>query len=417
MFRIVLICMLAGLVGCGGSGGSTNSNATGTSVTITFSGTPPSVVALQKGTDAFAAASLQGNQLNFALPSGTTKFAFAWVCGPFENMIEATTQDNLGTIDGCGAPSPTPTPLPKGSATGNVDASAIAGASGGISVIGKAGLGGFLPSASSFSFNLMMLDGLNDIAVTAFDNNGQAAAVRILRAQTVPGPINGGNTITLGPGDLVSAQPVSFTNVPAGFGFPPNTSAEYVTAGGTNVLLSIGNVAQYLAVPAAAAQSGDGYLFVATTGNDNSSSLMYVFQTTTNGGGPVTIALPNPWVYTGPSPGAFPTFAFNYSGFSGVPTTSQTLSLQWPTNPVELPNPPPPQFFLNVLATPAYGASTITIPNLTAVPGFFAPATGNQVSWKAFINGGAASSVAPSPSIQPNGLFVVVENLGQYMVP
>jgi hypothetical protein len=188
---------------------------------------------------------------------------------------------------------------------------------------------------------------------------------------------------------------------------------------GTSFPLQIGAVAsanpsQYPAVPASAALSGDFYLYSATSLDTATfSQFMGVTQTTTAGGGPVSMAFPAPWTFSGPAPATFPTFTFNYSGFSGLPAVSQRAIISWSTAPTN-------RNLLMVTATQSFqnGATTLSIPDLTSLNGFFAPAaSGARVSWSAEIFGGTVQEHVFSVNPPPNASISFVETRGTYIQP
>lgn len=400
------------VVGCGGSPTVTPQ---GTVIVATFAGAlQPQAVATKTGDGAFVAASLQGNVLSLTLPTGTTKYGIAYVCPVFndEFVLEATTQDATALNVSC----PGPSASALGLATGSVDASAIVGAT---DVFIRAnGFGGSLAGVSG-PFSLGLPNGSNDVAFIATDSIGNAVGVKIARGQSIPGAVNGGSTVLFGPGDATTTQPVTVNNVPAGFLAPNGVFAQYHTANGTafQLLLGLGISGQipntYPAVPAAATQSGDFYLYQTGTGDLPSTQRVGSSMTTTNGGGPVTMTLPAPWSFAGPTPAVFPTFTFDYSGFSGQPAVSQQVTLLWQSGPAS-------RALLNVVATANFqnGSTTLTIPNLTDINGFFTAApSGAQVSWIADIFGGTAQEFIFSVNPPANGSISFVENRGSYTQP
>jgi len=140
-------------------------------------------------------------------------------------------------------------------------------------------------------------------------------------------------------------------------------------------------------VPAASAQAGDSYsLFVLADipgpGNVFFTVSRVAVQQTISGGGPVTVALPDRFIYAGPVPAAHPTFDLNYTGFPGSTPPEMFALISWTTSV----NLVPLVVDIDVESTPSYqnGAPTITIPNLSGVPGFFSPApSGQGVNWQA----------------------------------
>lgn len=412
---MVIVGILTALViGCGGGPGVAPQ---GTVVVATFAGAlQPRAVATKTGDGAFVAASLQGNVLSLTLPTGTTKYGIAYVCAQFDDefVIEATTQDATALNVSC----PGPSASTLGLATGSVDASAIPGVA--TVVITGNGFGtSLIGNSGSFSFN--MPTGSNDVAFVAFDSTGKALGVKIARLQSIPGALNGGSTVLFGSGDAITMQPGIVNNVPAGFLTPNGVFAQYHTANGTafSLVQSLGFNSQvpttYPAVPAAARQSGDFYLYQTSTLPNPPGLDQHIGTTltTTNGGGPVTMTLPAPWSFAGPAAAVFPTFTFDYSGFSGQPDVSQQALLIWPTGPTS-------RNILSVMATANFqnGATTLTIPDLTALSGFFTPApSGTKVSWIADIFGGTAQEFIFSVNPPPNGSISFVENRGSYIQP
>jgi hypothetical protein len=103
-----LILILATFSACGRSSRSSDTPPVGTPITVSFSAAqPPSVVAEQIGSGAWATAALQGGALHLTLPPGTTRYAVAYVCPIVgtnnEFVIEATTQDSNAYTVSCQA--------------------------------------------------------------------------------------------------------------------------------------------------------------------------------------------------------------------------------------------------------------------------------------------------------------------------
>jgi hypothetical protein len=74
---------------CGGGSASSPIPSAGTPITVSFStASPPSAVAEQIGSGAWATASLQGCALHLILPPGTTRYAIAYVC-PVANSVNS----------------------------------------------------------------------------------------------------------------------------------------------------------------------------------------------------------------------------------------------------------------------------------------------------------------------------------------
>jgi hypothetical protein len=113
-----------------------------------------------------------------------------------------------------------------------------------------------------------------------------------------------------------------------------------------------------------------------------------------------SISLPQPWTYSGPAPAKFPTFTFDYSGFSpGFTPVAQYAELLWPCCAFHVPHTA-----ITVLATARFqnGATTITIPDLTGLPGFIAPPpSGTPVFWGADVFGGTHAPFQVFPTVPP----------------
>ena len=384
LFCVLLALAVAGCGGGGGSGGSSGPN--GTTVTVTFVDGDVTAAAVQTGTGAFSPAVPQAGKLTFTVPNGITQYSIAYVCkGIFaerlkidEFVIRATTQDTTAPTATCLIGTPTFT---FGLLTGNVDATLIPGATV-IDIQGNVGVFNQVNSAGG-PFNATMPNGSNDVAFIVIGSSG-ILAIKVLRSQTVPGAVNGGN-VTFGPEDQVTTQPLTVNNIPPGF-TAPGLAASYVTATGTS--FAVGKGSTYTAVPPAAVKESDVYLFSATSSNNPPPALatsgVGIIQTTTSGGGPVTITLPDAWSYSGPTPAKLPTFTFNYSGFSGM-TTVQQGRIFWSSGGIL--NPTNNDIIVTVTSNFQNGANTITVPDLTSISGFFVPPSGT-VGWEAQIFGG-----------------------------
>jgi hypothetical protein len=412
--QAVILGLLGIMVGCEPITGNATSPG-GTAITVTFAGGTPLTAATQTGTGNFTAATVAGGKLSLTVPQGTTKYAIAYVCPGVaglrntvnsEFVIEATTQDPTSFTTSCLGPPVT------SSVTGSANASLITGATD-VKIAGNQGLGGNVGSNSG-NFTVSLPNGNNDIAAVAVNGAGTALAVQMVRAQTVPGVINSGNTILFVTANSTATQPLTVTGVPAGFVSPPAASVQYRTANGTSFLLENNSSTQYPAVPAAQTQTGDFYVYQAnTTDTATHTSSVGITQSTTTGGGPASIALPSPWSFTGPAAARFPTFTFNYTGFNGLAAVAQQAEIEWAPTATTLTT-------ITVTATANFqnGTNTITIPDLTALSGFFAPAaTGTSITWVADIFGGTAQEFIFFPSIPANGTVSFVQNRGSFTQP
>jgi hypothetical protein len=237
-------------------------------------------------------------------------------------------------------------------------------------------------------------------------------AVKILRSQSVPGAVNNGTVITFQASDETTSQPISVTNVPAGFVTPPAVAVEYFTANGTSFLLDGNSTTQYPAVPAGAAQSGDYYAFESNSADATTfNSAVGITQYTTTPGNPVTLALPASWSFPGPSAATLPTFTFTYSGFSALAAVAQSGEIEWATTATTLNT-------ITAIATANFqgSATTVAIPDLSTVSGFIAPAaSGTNIFWVADVFGGTAQEFSFTPS--NNSSLSFVQNRGTYTQP
>jgi hypothetical protein len=411
----VLLGLLGIMVGCEPITGTGNSTPGGTAITVTFAGGTPLTAAAQTGTGNFTAATVTGGKLSLTVPQGTTKYAIAYVCPGVaglkntvnsEFVIEATTQDPTSFTTSCFGPPAAST------ATGSANATLIVGATD-IRIAGNQGLGGNVGSSNG-NFSVSMPNGTNDVAAVAVNGTGTALGVHMVRAQTVPGAINSGSTIVFAPADSTATQTLTVTGVPGGFVSPPAASVQYRTANGTSFLLESNSATQYPAVPAAQTQTGDFYVFQAnTTDTATHNSSVGITQSTTTGGGPASIALPVPWSFAGPAAAKFPTFTFNYTGFNGLAAVAQQAEIEWAPTATTLTT-------ITVTATTNFqnGTNTITIPDLTTLSGFFAPAaTGTSITWVGDIFGGTAQEFTFFPNIPANGTVSFVQNRGSFTQP
>lgn len=406
---VVVSSLVILITGCGG-GSTTGGGGGGSSVTVTFVGGTPLAVASQIGGAGAFTTMTPGSTVTIPVPSGNVKYAIAYLC-PLPGMgvintisvIEATTQDTSSFTAICGAPS-------LGAASGSASSSINSPApTADIAIRGNQGFGANIGSASgAFPATTTMPVGSNDVAAIALDSSHNVLGVKIVRSQTIPGTVNGGAGIILGPADQTSPQSLTVTNVPSG---TPEASVSYNTANGTRIFLTNSSVSAnpqtYQALPAAAAQSGDFYAYESNIGGTG------ITTTTTSGGGAFTLSLPTPWTFSGPTPAKLPTFTLVYTGFTGQAAVSDQALIQWQTGATTSNE-------ITVTATANFqGASTtITIPDLSAVSGFFGPApTGTTINWAAAIHGGSTQSFTFFPNPPPNGTLMFVQKLGSFVQP
>jgi hypothetical protein len=426
MIRLsILGGMLVLMAGCGGSGGSTGGNGSGggtggdgtggggtpTTVTYTFTGGTPTAVATQIGTGAYTQASLQSGVLTLSIPSGTTNYSVAYTC-PLgitdsanfygEYVIDASIEDGTSIRTGGCAGSGSGAGTTMGMATLQVNAAAIPG-----TAYVSVGQSGQSWSGNTLSISSEMVVGISDVIVCALDSNWKILAVRILRSQTIPGALNGGNPVVLGASDETVPQTVTYKNLPAGFSAPV-TSVEYLTAGGAGLNLDPDETTQYSDVPSGAVQRGDSYVFSAEAESATTSGEVVSITQPSSNGGPQIFNLPSPWSYAGPTAATLPTFNFDYSGFSGMPSVRESASIAWTQEMWTL-------YSIHISATSKFqnGATTLAVPDLSGLTGFIAPApSGTSIFWIAAINQGVSLTGSQSSTTQSS-----VQNSGTYSEP
>lgn len=454
--RILLLLGIAGtalLAGCGGTaasstgqgggtgggGGTTSSQPTSISVQFTSSSIMPTTVATQVGTGTWTAATLQNGQFTISVPSGTQNYAYAYVCAPYvsanngtvatnmtqEYIYQQSVQDGTSVTEpsGCYSTPGTQSTNTTTPTTLNVDATAIPNTTS-IEMVGTLGGGLILGDSGTTSMNL--LSGTSDFIVAAEDANYNPLAVDILRSQTIPGQINGGNPIVLTSVNATSSISVTYQNVPSGWG-SPTLLGNFATADGIDIFVTplqypVGSV--YHAIPTAQLQSGDFYTFyTGVYGQATYSQLAYsvvgsVINTpATSPPTSFAFAAPLPASDAAPTAAALPTFNIGYPGFSDTSLTSTGAyaGMQWPT--YLSTNPPQAIYSLVINATSTYlnGAITLTVPDLSAVPGFIvAPSSGTGVGWDAGAYGENYPVVVPAPT---NSKYSYAENEGTYTTP
>ncbi len=415
--RFALLWFLALLTACSSGGGGSDApptpqpSAAGIPVTITFAGAVPNAAAVSTGNNAFVSATLSSNKLTLFVPAGTNTYAFAVAC-PAVNLFgtvvaEYAYEGNLSdgtayTVSPCYAPAASTAP-----ATGTFDISAIPGAVK-ARIVGAQGYSGDVNGVTG-AFNVAMPAGTNDIAVLALDGAGNILAVKILRSQIVPGAINAGATIIAGVADEVMNEAVTIVGLPPGFATPPALNVTYLTSNATLLTLSNGSAVQYPAISLADVSALDQYQINSNSANLAIGESMGTTLYTSNGT-PVTLTYPPVWTYTPPAAAQFPTFSFTYSGFSGLATQTYRGQIAWQSAGVVNQ--------ITTYATAAYlGIQTsVTIPNLTAVPGFFGSASsGTTVNWLEQIDGGSFPSFVYPPPVP--GSLSYVQSHGTYIEP
>jgi hypothetical protein len=409
----IALFLVAALAGCGGGGGTTTPpnppSSVGTTMSVVFTGTSqPTAVAVAIGTGAFNKQTLASGRLSFTLPTGTSTFQLAYHCpivslfglADYEYVIDANKSDGTSLSLACSGGTVTTS-----TESVTADATAIASATN-IAVRGTLGYGGSISSASgtaSMTFN----NGANDIAALALTSTNALAAVKIIRAQVIPGTVA---PITFAATDATTTATMTVAGIVAGFSPTPAYNISYQTVNGTYFELNASGTPTFAVVPVADTAAGDAYVF--ETNDVDLATNQHIGATVYTGtGGPVTVTLPAPWTYTGPTAAQYPTFTFAYSGFpsSGVVTDSGILG--WSENATT-------EAGIYVYATPAYlaGATTVSVPNLSSLTGFLAsPASGTAVSATAEIDDQSALTYLQVP--QSTGNEYYVQNDSTYNEP
>jgi hypothetical protein len=227
---------------------------------------------------------------------------------------------------------------------------------------------------------------MTDAYAAAFSSSNVPLAMKVVRSQTVPGTANSGSPITLTAADAITTlNPISIVNGATGLN-PPTIIhfPSYVTANGSFPVEIGGSFipTQYAVVPPAMVQPGDYYLFdLSASGTTQFVTTVQYLRTT----GPVTLTLSTSWSATPPTPATFPTFLFNYTGLASQPAVADEASIGW--------NLGSTFFAVDVIATANHqnGATNLTVPDLTSLPGFFAMApSSTNITWVARTWGGTA---------------------------
>jgi hypothetical protein len=413
----ISVVVIVSLAGCGGSSNSSSTGGGGTggtdggstSVTFTITGGTPIAVATQVGSGSFTAARLSGGSLTLSLPSGTSNFAVAYACSALpwymppvtptidEYVYQASTQDGTSLRGSCANLNSS-----QGRVTVQVSTSAIPGAN----MVTVQGLAMMEASGGTIDFSGTMTAGTYDVFIFVQDIDNNLLALKVLRSQTIPGALNGGNPVIFQTSDETTLQAITYSNPPSGFS--PSQYILYETSGGASTTLDVlGSTTQYPAMPVSAFQNGDYYLFDAAASSGNEAVGVEKF---TSSVGPQGFTFPAPWTYPGPTAAALPTINFDYPGFSGMSSVSSVAAIQWNRG-----NGTPLNNGISVFTTANYrnGATAVTIPDLSGVRGFLAPAaSGSTIEWFATVQQGD-----PAASTPPSGTVQYVVNNGTYTVP
>ncbi len=428
----LVACVLALVAGCGGGSSSSGTGGGGpTTVTLTFKGGAPTVVAARVGSGSFAAQALSSGTLSLSIPSGTTNFEVAYLCPPItylsagaqsqlteQFVFEATTADGTSFSPTCpytGFTGQTGTLFTgqTGTLMGSVDVSGISGAAF-YEVQATNGTASTSTESSgpSGNFSFGAPSGNDRVEVVAYGTVMQSNVATLMlfgaknfNGQAVPGALNGGSNVVLGAADSATQEPITYNNIPSGYS-APSTVVNFNLSGG-GFLDALGSTSQYPALPAGAVEPGDFYSFVATSFNPGAQAVGATLSSST--GGPVTFNFPSPWAYAGPTPAALPTLNFAYSGFSGDSGVVDSALLGWSAGTNALNT-------FTVMATPNFlhGSTGVTFPDLSSVPGFFQTlASGTQVTWSAEVVQDSYGVLQTMPSsstgafVETDGIFTV----------
>jgi len=261
-------------------------------------------------------------------------------------------------------------------------------------------------------FSLNVPAGNDRALILAYSSPLQGYALvgaKSLMNQPVPGALNGGSQVVLGPADAVTVyQPITYSNAPAAYSAPV-TIADYIMSGGRG--FSIGNYTTSFPVfPSGAAVGGDFYETFAMAASSAKPTEMMILAKSFTSAGPLSFAFPSPWPYAGPQPAALPTFDLSYAGFGGKTGVYEAAYMDWS-------KPTVGNYEIYVVASSNYlnGAAALAVPDLSALPGFLAPpSAGTSVNWVALIAQDSAGIAMPLSS---SATITTVENSGTYTVP
>ena len=406
------------LAGCGGSSGGHSTGGGGstpTVVTYTFTGATPVAVATQIGSGAYTQAALNSGTLTLSIPHGETKFSVAYLCPAstgsttpqnFEFFNQATIADGTSYSAYCFTPHTSTT------ITAPVQVNAEAFPNAEYVIVS----GVYLPWTNAImDFDANLEPGSQDVPIYVlkdFNSIDDYLAIKILRGQQGPGALNSGLPVVLGPNDKVTYQPISYQNIPAGYGVL-SPFVEYETTAGASITLDVdGSPNQYLAMPSGAYQNGDYYLFISAAGpagnqNPGDGNLAEV-ETLTSTGGPQNVSFPAPWPFSNPTASDLPTFDFSYSGFSGMSNVLNYASFYWYPSKTSFNE-------ISISATANYlnGSTSLTVPDLSAQSGFLSQkGFSGTVNWTTEVVQSNLSGAKPT-----NGTVQYVTHTGTYTLP
>lgn len=391
---------LMSLTACGG-GNNMSGGATGTTVTVSFSGeTMPSAVAYSAGiTGQFQKLMLSGSSVSFTLPAGTSAYGFAYICPTFnavngysnQSIIEATTTDTTSLSLAC--------PDLSGSISATFDVSAIPGATQTMLFEGYWSSQMFATSGVQGLPHVPV--GKFDVALVAMAADNTALGIQIQRGVNV----NSYTPIAFPPmtaADELGSAPVKVTNVPSGATYDFETT--YQTPGGLSALLPVSyatGVPQttYPTVPSSQSQSGDFYIIQggAIVGNQLPPGAPTAMVSSSTASA-VTLALPSPLSspIAAPTAAAFPTFNTIAGNFSVAGTVVQSSWTQFQASSTVC------NTYLYVTKTWLGTNTTFTVPDLSTLAGFApAPPSEAREYWVDYSTAGTPLQLNP---VQQSGL-------------
>lgn len=410
-----------GTGGSGGGNGGGNGGGSGdqpTTVTFSLISGTPAQIAVKVGSGNYTAAALTSNKLTISIPSGTTTYSIAYLCPPYgsgNSAVDAEYIEFNGIQDGTSISGQCPgqangtTPAEE-TLTGTLDASAFPTAVSMEAEVSNPSYGQLndVPLSqgqpAGGSFQLSGATGSDRVVLSLYDSHNNVLAIKNFNNQAVPGTLNGGNAVTFGSADAITPQPITFTNLPSGYG-TPDTNVSFLDGA---VMLGSGALTQYAQLPAGILQSGE-YLTIQSsaspsTGPSVIGSIVYLAS-----GGPVTLSFPVPWSTAGPTAAGLPTFNFDYTGNAGKSNVFSGGSIGWTAS-----NGHRESILVSTSQNYLGSATTLATPDLSGVGGFLSPPTfGTSVSYSEEI---FQSSYAPTSS-PAGGSETYVSANGSYMVP
>ena len=370
----VAMCLIVSLAACGGSGGGSNNHLTTSPpvpVKLTVTGATPTMAATQVAGGSWSALTLSGSTATFNVASTSTSYAVAVLCPAstasgiqIEGVFEALASDTTSPTLYC-------PPTTSVTMTVNFDLSAVAAAQEAAIAVGT-DISAYWPGPVSAGNVQNVTTGTQDVGVAAYGATPTTApyGVQIQRGVDVTGA-----PLTVPPmstTDETGSATVAVNGIPSGYS--NSLSAYYVTAGGATIPINGNNVANYALVAAADTMTGDFYSVQSSATNSSFTNVVEALQSFSSGGN-LTLTLPAPMSYSGPTAAAYPTFDATYSGFTGSGKTGWIGAVDWAGSSTTMG--------ILVYATSGFlGTNSVAIPDLSSVSGFIAPpASGIPVQW------------------------------------